>query len=130
MCSEIFRNRLVLLYLGWGVLFLVLIAAPVAASDDLLIRNVILVSPERDELVHNIDVLVHDGYIREIAENIEQASAGTRDVSENIALVNQGAAETGQSANEVLGAAVELSKQSESLGNEMAGFLTELNRVG
>ena len=71
MRSEIFRSRLALLYFGWVVLFLVLIAVPVAASDDLLIRNVILVSPERDQLVHDIDVLVHDGYIREISENIE-----------------------------------------------------------
>jgi len=71
MRSEIFRNRLILLYFGRSILFVALIAAPAAASDDLLIRNVILVSPERDEPVHNIDVLIQDGYIREIAENIE-----------------------------------------------------------
>ena len=71
MRSENYNNGLILLCFRWSVLFLVLIAAPVAASDDLLIRNVILVSPERDEPVHNIDILIKDGYIKEIAENIE-----------------------------------------------------------
>ncbi len=57
-----------------GFTFLLLLALfPVsaAAQDDLLIRNVILLSPERDKPVRNLDVLVQGGYIREIAENIE-----------------------------------------------------------
>jgi hypothetical protein len=74
MRSEIYRNRLILPFFGWGVLLLVLVAVPVAASDDLLISNVILISPERDEPIQNIDVLVHDGYITRIAENIESES--------------------------------------------------------
>ena len=49
---------------------------PAVANDDLLIRNAILLSPERDEPVYNMDVLVQDGYIQEIAEQIEN-SAGT-----------------------------------------------------
>lgn len=71
MRSKNYNNGLILLCFGWSVLYLALIAAPVAASDELLIRNVILVSPERDEPVHNIDILVKDGYIKEIAKNIE-----------------------------------------------------------
>ena len=44
---------------------------PAVANGDLLILNAILISPERTEPVHDIDVLVHDGYIQEIAEDIE-----------------------------------------------------------
>jgi len=47
---------------------------PAVANDDLLIRNAILLSPERDEPVYNMDVLVQDGYIQEIAEQIENSA--------------------------------------------------------
>ncbi len=54
-----------------SLFLLTLIAVPAAAEGDLLIRNVTLVSPERDELVHNVDVLVQDGYIQEVAKHIK-----------------------------------------------------------
>ena len=53
---------------------LALITESVCAKDDLLIRNAILVSPERDKPGRNLDVLVQGGYIQEIAEHIENKS--------------------------------------------------------
>ena len=67
------RHRLLHLFSSGIVitLLLVLFVSPVAAKEDLLIRNAILVSPERDKPIHNLDVLVQDGYIQQIAEHIE-----------------------------------------------------------
>jgi len=60
---------------------------------------------------------------QEIARNVEQAANGTTEVSSNIAGVQQAAGETGSSATEMLGAATELSQQSELLRNEVDKFL-------
>ncbi len=62
----------------------------------------------------------------EIARNIEQASAGTTEVTSNITGVNQTAEETGQSASQLLEAASELSEQSETLGTEVDKFLGQV----
>ena len=66
----------------------------------------------------------------EIARNVQEASSGTRDVTSSIALVNQGAAATGHSAQELLGTADALSKQSEELAAEVAHFLDALKTAG
>ncbi len=63
---------------------------------------------------------------QEIARNVEQASAGTGEVSSNIAGVTQAAAETGEAANQMLGAANELSRQSEVLRGEVDKFLANI----
>jgi len=58
----------------WGFVFLVslsLFPAQASADGDLLIRNAILVTADRDELVRNVDVLIQGGYVQEIAEHIE-----------------------------------------------------------
>ncbi len=63
---------------------------------------------------------------KEIARNVEQAAAGTHEVSLNIAGVTEAAGETGVGAGHVLDAATELSKQSETLGNEVDQFIARI----
>jgi len=63
---------------------------------------------------------------QEIAQNIEQAAAGTVEVTSNITGVNQAAAETGESSIQLLEAAGELSQQSETLGREVDNFLSQV----
>jgi len=65
---------------------------------------------------------------QEIARNVEQAAAGTGEVSSNITGVNQAAGDTGQSAEQLLSAAIGLSKQSEGLTREMQTFLDEVRK--
>ncbi|MDP6390476.1 MAG: methyl-accepting chemotaxis protein [Alphaproteobacteria bacterium] len=62
---------------------------------------------------------------QEIARNVQQASTGTQEVSSNIGDVQKAADETGQSAGQLLEAAGELSKQSETLKQEVEGFLAD-----
>jgi methyl-accepting chemotaxis protein len=62
----------------------------------------------------------------EISNNSQQAAAGTQQVSENIAAVNQAATETGAAASQVLQSAGELSKQGELLRAEVDKFLAEV----
>jgi methyl-accepting chemotaxis protein len=63
---------------------------------------------------------------QEIARNVEQAAAGTAEVSSNITGVNQAADETGNSADQMLEAATELSQQSELLRGEVNKFLENI----
>lgn len=65
----------------------------------------------------------------EIARNVQQASQGTSEVSSNIEGVNQAALEGGASAKQLLGAASELSQQSETLRSEVQSFLNNI-RMG
>jgi methyl-accepting chemotaxis protein len=59
----------------------------------------------------------------EIARNVQQAAAGTSDVTANIGGVNDGAAQTGASASQVLSAADALSAQADDLSREVQLFL-------
>ncbi|MDR3440395.1 cache domain-containing protein [Telmatospirillum sp.] len=63
---------------------------------------------------------------QEIARNVEQAAAGTQDVSVNISGVTDSVHETGTHADHVLSAATELSKQSETLENEVDQFIARI----
>ena len=63
---------------------------------------------------------------QEIAQNVQQAAARTGEVSQNIAGVTDGIAATGTAAEEVLGSAVELSKQSQRLRDEVDRFLAHI----
>jgi methyl-accepting chemotaxis protein len=63
---------------------------------------------------------------KEIARNVQQASAGTTEVSANISGVTKAAADTGAAANQVLGAAGELSKQSETLSAQVDSFIARV----
>jgi methyl-accepting chemotaxis protein len=65
----------------------------------------------------------------EIARNVELASAGTTQVSNNIHTLSEGAEETGHAAGDVLGAAHQLSRQSEQLNLAVDDFLRELKTV-
>ncbi|CAO4150182.1 methyl-accepting chemotaxis protein [Methylorubrum aminovorans] len=60
---------------------------------------------------------------QEIVRNVAQASAGTSEVTNNIAAVAQASEGTGAAASQVLSAASELSRQSEHLGTEVTRFL-------
>jgi methyl-accepting chemotaxis protein len=63
---------------------------------------------------------------QEIARNVQQAAQGTEQVSANIGGVTKAATDTGQASSEVLSAATELSKQSDTLRLEVRRFLTEV----
>ncbi|AWN49314.1 methyl-accepting chemotaxis protein [Methylobacterium terrae] len=60
---------------------------------------------------------------QEIVRNVSQAASGTGEVTTNITGVARAADETGAAASQVLGAASELSRQSEHLSAEVARFL-------
>jgi methyl-accepting chemotaxis protein len=63
---------------------------------------------------------------QEIARNAYQVSAGTAAVSSNIVAVKQAANDTGVASSQVLGAAGELSKQSEILRGQVDHFLGKI----
>ncbi|MBI1775595.1 MAG: methyl-accepting chemotaxis protein [Proteobacteria bacterium] len=63
---------------------------------------------------------------KEIARNVQQASVGTNEVSANISGVTQSVGETGKAAGEVLGAAGELTRQSQALRTQVDRFLSEI----
>jgi methyl-accepting chemotaxis protein len=63
---------------------------------------------------------------REIARTVQQAAAGTSEVSTNIVGVTRASGTTGQTAGEVLTAAQEMAKQAESLRGEVERFLAEV----
>ncbi|PKU26354.1 methyl-accepting chemotaxis protein [Telmatospirillum siberiense] len=65
---------------------------------------------------------------QEIARNVEQASAGTQEVSRNIAGVTEAADETGTGAGHVLEASTELSRQAETLGNQVDRFIDRIRK--
>ncbi|TNC04375.1 HAMP domain-containing protein [Methylobacterium terricola] len=60
---------------------------------------------------------------QEIVRNVSQAAAGTGEVTGNIVGVARASEDTGAAASQVLGAAGELSRQSEHLSAEVARFL-------
>ncbi|HWK44488.1 MAG TPA: methyl-accepting chemotaxis protein [Stellaceae bacterium] len=61
---------------------------------------------------------------REIARNVQQAANGTQEVMRNITGVTQASGEVGLAAEQVLGSAGDLAKQSERLKLEVESFLT------
>ncbi len=62
----------------------------------------------------------------EIARNMREAASGTRQVNENIGGVSQAASETGRMSSDVLGAATELSQQSDMLRVAVDGFIEKV----
>ncbi|MGE5546199.1 MAG: methyl-accepting chemotaxis protein [Solirubrobacterales bacterium] len=66
---------------------------------------------------------------QEIARNVQQAASGTQEVSTNIVGVNQASAETGSAAAQVLGAAQELSVQSEHLRADVDSFIASVRQA-
>ena len=62
----------------------------------------------------------------EIARNVQQASIGTKEVSSTIVRVNASAADTGIEARNVLSATGELTRQSDTLRQEVDRFLARV----
>ena len=60
---------------------------------------------------------------QEIARNVQEAASGTQDVSMNVTGIMESATSTGAAAGQVLGAASDLAKNSESLRSEVTRFL-------
>jgi methyl-accepting chemotaxis protein len=60
---------------------------------------------------------------QEIARSVQEAAKGTEDVSDNINGVREGSTATESAANQILSAATDLSRQSETLSGEVAGFI-------
>jgi methyl-accepting chemotaxis protein len=63
---------------------------------------------------------------QEIARNVQEAATGTAEVSRNISGVTEAATTTSAAAEQVLGAAGELSRQSELLRTKVETFLAEV----
>jgi methyl-accepting chemotaxis protein len=62
----------------------------------------------------------------EIARNAEQAAQGSRDISLNIGSVSKAAADTGRASNDILQAAVGLTKQGEGLRAGADAFIARV----
>lgn len=60
----------------------------------------------------------------EIARNVQEAAAGTREVSSNIVGVSQASADAGAAAGKVLNASGELRRQAQLLSEEIDTFLS------
>jgi len=65
----------------------------------------------------------------EITRNVQEASVGTTEVTSNIVSVNEAAGSTGAAAEQVLSAASELSRESESLRHKVEAFLSAVRTV-
>jgi methyl-accepting chemotaxis protein len=63
---------------------------------------------------------------KEISGNAQQASQGTDEVTRNITGVSQAAADAGHAASQVLNASSDLSRQSETLRNQVDGFIRRI----
>lgn len=67
-----------------------------------------------------------DASTHEIARNVAEVSSGTQDVTSNIGAVSEGAAGTGRAADEVLTTAQAVSRQTESLREQVDAFLKQI----
>src|ERR1700704_2188746 len=78
-----------------------------------------------DEIATTIAAAVKEqvGSTNEIARSVQQAAQGTQGVMQNIAGVTQASGQVGTAAEQVLGSAGELAKQSERLKQEVESFL-------
>jgi len=63
---------------------------------------------------------------QEIARNVQQAAIGTGEIATNISSVTQAAGDTGTAAHQVLAASDELSKQSDTMRDQVETFLTKI----
>jgi methyl-accepting chemotaxis protein len=80
------------------------------------------------EIASSIAIAVEEqgAATREIWRSVEQAATGTHGVSSHIGTVSQTAAKTGEAAGKVLGTAVELTKQSQTLRTQVEHFLVTI----
>src|SRR5690606_38634832 len=80
---------------------------------------------EISEIAANIASAVEEqrDATQEIARNSQEAARGTQEVTANIEGVKRASADTGAAATQVVGAAGDLSQQSEALSAEVREFL-------
>jgi Methyl-accepting chemotaxis protein (MCP) signalling domain/Single Cache domain 2 len=78
-----------------------------------------------DEIASSIAAAVEEqgGSTKEIARSVQQAAQGTHGVMQNIAGVTKASGQVGTAAEQVLGSAGDLAKQSERLKQEVDSFL-------
>ncbi|WP_281300608.1 MULTISPECIES: methyl-accepting chemotaxis protein [unclassified Iodidimonas] len=67
-----------------------------------------------------------DASTQEIARNVAEVSAGAQDISRDMASLNEGAASNGAAANQVLGSAKSLSRESGELRSQVERFLESI----
>ena len=77
-----------------------------------------IIDPER-----GLKTVEQGAATQEISRNVQQAAAGTHQVSSNIINVQHGASETGSASSQVLAAAQSLSGDSNRLKLEVGKFL-------
>jgi methyl-accepting chemotaxis protein len=106
------------------------IAAIQAASDQTVtaIQNVVDVIAEIDQIGATIATAIEQqgSATQEISRNVQEAARGTQEVTSNISGVQRAANDTGAAANQVLGAAEQLSLQSRDLAGQVNRFLSEV----
>jgi methyl-accepting chemotaxis protein len=106
------------------------VAAIQEASDETVaaIRNVVDVIGEINQIGLAIASAIEEQGLatKEIARNVQQAARGTHEVTSNISGVQQAANDTGTAATQVLGAAEQLSRQSNDLASEVNRFLADV----
>jgi hypothetical protein len=61
-----------------------------------------------------------------LLSSVQEAATGTTQISKNIGGVTKAANDTGVAANQMLGAAADLAKQSDVLRNEVGKFLANV----
>jgi methyl-accepting chemotaxis protein len=106
------------------------IASIQAASDQTVtaIRNVADVIAEIDQIGTAIAAAIEQqgSATKEIARSVQEAARGAQEVNSNITGVQRAADDTGAAANQVLGAAEQLSTQSRDLAGQVNRFLSEV----
>lgn len=100
------------------------------ASDETVvaIRNVVDVIGEIDEIGTAIAAAIEEQSTatKEISRSVQEAARRTQDVNSNIAGVQHAVNEVGSAASHVLGAAAQLSSQSNDLTAKVDRFLAEV----
>lgn len=81
-----------------------------------------------DETAVTISAAVEeqDASTHEIARNVSEVSSGTQEMSSSISSVNEGATRTGAAATEVLTSAQEVTRQADSLRQQVEQFLAQI----
>jgi methyl-accepting chemotaxis protein len=106
------------------------VAAIQGASDETVaaIRSVVDVITEINQIGSAIASAIEEqgSATKEIARNVQQAARGTQEVTSNISGVQQAADNTGAAASQVLGAAEQLSRQSNDLASQVDRFLADV----
>jgi methyl-accepting chemotaxis protein len=106
------------------------VAAIQSASAEAVaaIRNVASVITEIEQIGQAIAIAIEEqgSATREIARNVQEAAHGTQNVTSNISGVQQAANDTGAAATQVLGAAEQLSQQSQDLAGQVHRFLADV----